>query len=216
MNIRTSCLVLLAALPLAATAQDTKTSSERSAKSSSVAYMDLTELIARFAKRSGKQFIVDPRVRADVPLTGFGADDVDLERLLAILNVHFFVAVDQGAWWIVVPDANARQLAGPVYYDLKFKALDGELVTVLLELKNACTAQLVPILRPMMPQAAHMAADLQSNTLVISDRAANVRRVGAMVERLERAASGQKKCEDWTPPPPPSRPQKDDKDGASR
>ncbi len=201
MSIRACALVLLAALPLAATAEESKTSTERASKRGSVPSMELDALVARVAKRTGKQFIIDPRVRAEVPMIGFDADSVGVEPLLAILRVHGFVAVDNGDFYTVLPDAVARQLAGPLYTDLGFKALDDEIVTVLLEVKNACTAQLVPVLRPLMPQAAHMAADLQTNSLILNDRAANLRRVGAMVERLDRAAPAGKKC---AGPPPPS------------
>jgi general secretion pathway protein D len=209
MNLRT-CALLLAALPLIAAAQDSK-SADPPSNTYAVPSMELTELIARFARRTGRQFIVDPRVRAVVPLTGFGSDDVDLGRLLAILNAHDFVALDEGTHWTVVPDANARQLAGPVYHDLKFKAHGSEVVTVLLELQNACSAQLVPILRPLMPMPAHMAAEPRTNTMVLNDRAANIRRIGEMIERFDRNAPKGKKCEDWPPPPPagapaPSRP----------
>ena len=69
-----------------------------------------------------------------------------------------------------------------------------------------CVAQAVPVLRPLMPQAAHMAADVQSNTLIISDRAANARRIVDMVERLDKAAPAGQKC-----PPDMSPPAKSDK-----
>ena len=108
------------------------------------------------------------------------------------------VAVEVNGVVSVVPDANARQLPVPVYSDLKFKAADDELVNVLLTLKNACSGQLVPVLRPLMPQAAHLAADIQSNTLIIDDRAANVRRIGEMTERLDRAAPAGQKCQPTT------------------
>lgn len=161
-------------------------------------YVDLQELIDRVAKRTGKTFIVDPRVRADVPLAGLDPAKIDYPRLLAILRVNLFVAVEVNGVVSVVPDANARQLPVPVYSDLKFKAADDELVNVLLTLKNACSGQLVPVLRPLMPQAAHLAADIQSNTLIIDDRAANVRRIGEMTERLDRAAPAGQKCQPTT------------------
>jgi general secretion pathway protein D len=55
-------------------------------------------------------------------------------------------------------------------------------------------AHVVPVLRPLMPQAAHMAAFFQSNTLIISDHAANARRIVDMVERLDKASPGDQKC----------------------
>ena len=183
-------------IPLCAAAADP---APAPAAAPNYAIIEIGELIAKVARRTGKQFIVDPRVRADVPLIGLDADRVDYPRLLAILNVNMFATYEAGGLVRVVPDANARQLPIPVTSEVPAKALDDELVTVMLTPKNMCTAQAVPVLRPLMPQAAHMAAYPLSNTLVISDRAANARRLVDMVERLDKAAPAGQKCPEWTP-----------------
>jgi general secretion pathway protein D len=158
----------------------------------------ITELIERVAKKTGRQFVVDPRVRGDVPLAGLDVERVDYARLLAILNVNAFAAVQGKGFVSIVPDANSRQLPTRTHAGLDFKAEDDEIVTVLLVAKNLCVAQAVPILRPLLPQAAHMAAFSQADTLIINDHAANVRRVGEIFERLDRAAPAGQKC--TTPP----------------
>ena len=61
-----------------------------------------------------------------------------------------------------------------------------------MQLRSACTAHMVPILRPMMPQYAHLAAHADINMLIIVDRAANARRIADIVERLEKQAAAQK------------------------
>jgi general secretion pathway protein D len=154
----------------------------------------IEELIERVARRTGRQFVVDPRVRAEVPLTGLDVERVDYERLLAILRVHQFVAIQEKGFVTVVPDAGARQIPVKTYYDLGFKAGDDELVTVLLTAKNLCTAHSVPVLRPLMPQAAHLAALPDANVLIINDRAANARRIGEMFEKLDRLAPAGERC----------------------
>ena len=58
-----------------------------------VSTIPIEELIDRVARRSGRQFVVDPRVRAEVPLTGLDAERVDYDRLLAILRVNQFIAI---------------------------------------------------------------------------------------------------------------------------
>ncbi len=156
--------------------------------------IELTDLIDKVAKRTGKQFIVDARVRATIPKTGLDIAQVDYPRLLAILAVHQFGAYESNGVVKVLPDASARQLPIPVTTEVPPKALDDEYVTVLFQAKNMCTAQAVPVLRPLMPQAAHLAASIQSNTLIISDRAANARRIVDMAERLDRSAPAGQKC----------------------
>jgi general secretion pathway protein D len=179
---------LLMALPIAASAQD---SSKISANAGDV---DLADLIARFAKRTGKQVIIDPRVRAQVPMAGIDPGQLTQEQLLAILDVHQFAMVQSGGIYRVVPDANARQLPTPVFNDLNFKASDYEIVTLLVTPKNTCAMHLVPVLRPLMPQAAHLAAEVQTNTLIVNDRAVNARRIAGLVEQLDKRGKGAKDC----------------------
>src|SRR4029079_17243598 len=67
--------------------------------------------------------------------------------------------------------------------------IDGEsdeLITQVIAVENVNAAQLVPVLRPLMPQAAHMAAYPQGNILILSDRASNVSRVMRIIERIDQ------------------------------
>jgi general secretion pathway protein D len=182
MNVRIAMVAMMLALPLGAVAQEPASSlSPRSD-------IEIYDLIARFAKRTGKQFIVDPRVRAQVPLAGIDPDRITYEKLLAILTVHQYAAVNQGDWTIVVPDANARQLPTPVYTDRNFKTgAPDEIATLVTMVKNVCAAQAVPVLRPLMPQAAHMAAYPETNTLILNDHVSNLHRLVSVIEALERA-----------------------------
>jgi len=189
------------ALPLTAGAQDSASTSGPSTSSrASLPEIDVGDLVARFAKRSGKQFIVDPRVRGPVPLVGMDPDRISYEKLLAILTVNQFVAVAEGDWIIVEPDTNARQLPTPVYTERNFKAgAPDEVVTLILPVKNICAAHVVPVLRPLMPQSAHMAAYPGINTMILSDHASNLHRIVAMIEALERNAPDGNGCADGEP-----------------
>jgi general secretion pathway protein D len=177
---------LLAALPLAAAAQE----------SSKVfpGGMELADLVTRVAKRTGKKIILDPRVRAQVVLAGLEPGEVSYEQLLAILDVHQFAVTETAGVVLIVPDANARQLATATYTDAGFKAADYEIVSLMVTPKKVCASQLVPILRPLMPQAAHLAAEVQTNTLIINDHAVNVRRIAEMVGELDKRSPGKQEC----------------------
>lgn len=151
--------------------------------------IEMVDLIARVAKRTGKQFILDPRVNGTVSTAGLDVKRVDYPRLLAILRVNQLAAYEAGGVVNVLPDANARQFAMPVSTEVSPQALDDEIVTVVVQAKHVCTPQTVPVLRPMMPQAAHLAAFPQSNALIISDRAGNARKILAMLEQLDKQAA---------------------------
>ena len=136
---------------------------------------------------TGKNFIVDPRVRAQVTMLSSTpmSPDAFYEAFLSILQVHGFVAVPSGDVIKIIPDANARQLPAN---DLpsRVSSTSDEIVTQVIAVKNVSAAQLVPILRPLIPQYGHLAAYPASNMLIISDRASNVNRMVRIIERIDQ------------------------------
>ena len=99
--------------------------------------------------------------------------DAFYEAFLSILQVHGYVAVTTGDVIKIVPDASARQYPG---FTSTIGAAADDIVTQVILVENVGAAQLVPILRPLIPQYGHLAAHPGSNMLIISDRANNVSR----------------------------------------
>ncbi|MEX2150757.1 MAG: type II secretion system secretin GspD [Steroidobacteraceae bacterium] len=178
-------LLLAFALPLAAAAQqDTQiTPNYKDA--------DLGQVIEAVSQVTGKNFIVDPRVRAQVTMLSNTpmSPAAFYEAFLAILQVHGFVAVPSGNVIKIMPDATARQLPANDLPD-RVSSTSDEIVTQVLQVRNVSAAQLVPILRPMMPQSAHLAAYPSANMLIISDRASNVSRMTRIVQRIDHTGDG--------------------------
>ncbi|MFO1427126.1 MAG: type II secretion system secretin GspD [Steroidobacteraceae bacterium] len=150
---------------------------------------DITQVIEAVGAATGKSIIIDPRVRAQVTMLSSTpmSPDAFYEAFLALLQVHGFVAVPSGNVIKVIPDANARQVPGN---DLpgRVSTTSDEIVTQVIAVKNISAAQLVPILRPLMPPYAHMAAYPSSNILILSDRANNVSRMLRIVARIDQAS----------------------------
>jgi general secretion pathway protein D len=113
------------------------------------------------------------------------AQDVSYPELLSILGVYGLVVVSDGATLQVVPNAEVRQAPLPVVSPDNIKTLDDEYVTCVIPIRNLVAAQLVPILRPMMPQYGHLAAFADRNALLVVDRSANVRRLVEIIKILE-------------------------------
>lgn len=148
---------------------------------------EIGQVIEAVAAATGKTIIPDVRVRAQVTMlsTTPMTPAQFYEAFLALLQVNQFVAVESGGIIRIVPDANARQL---VNQDLpsRVNGNSEELVTQVIAVKNISASQLVPVLRPLQPQAAHLAAFPGSNILVISDRASNVNRIMRIIERIDQ------------------------------
>ena len=111
--------------------------------------------------------------------------DAFYQAFLALLQVHTFVAVESGGIIRIVPDASARQMPNIDLPD-HIRADSEELITQVVAVENVNAAQLVPVLRPLMPQAAHMAAYPAGNILILSDRASNVARVMRIIKRIDQ------------------------------
>lgn len=145
----------------------------------------LSEVISSVAKRTGKRFIVDRRASVIfVPLVGQEPTKVSYDELLLILDVNGFAAVESGGYVNVVPDAWVRYQPMPLVSD-KEKYPDGQYVTMLVRVHSISAAQLVPLLRPLIPPQGQLSAMPCANTLIIADRFANVRRIEAIVKALD-------------------------------
>jgi general secretion pathway protein D len=148
---------------------------------------DLAQIVEAVSAVTGKNFIIDPRVRAQVTMLSSTSMSADAfyEAFLSILQVHGFVAVPTGDVIKIIPDANARQVPANDLPDRVSSSSD-EIVTQVVAVRNVSAAQLVPILRPLIPQYGHLAAYPASNMLIISDRANNVNRMMRIIKRIDQ------------------------------
>lgn len=153
---------------------------------------DLKQIIEAVSAITGKNFIVDPRVRAQVTMLSAQpmSPDAFYAAFLSILEVHGYVAAPAGNLIKILPDANARQVPGAEIRSGDSDSGD-EIVTQVLTIRNVGAAQLVPILRPLIPQYGHLAAHQESNMLIISDRAANVDRLVRIIQRIDHGADAE-------------------------
>lgn len=145
---------------------------------------DINTIIETVSETTGRNFIVDPRVKGKV--TVISAEPMDSSGLyqtfLSILEVHGFAAIPFGNTTKIVPQNDAKQLGRGV----DAEAYADDLITRALAVQHVAAAQLVPILRPLLPQYGHLAAYAPSNILIISDRQANVDRILDIVRRIDR------------------------------
>lgn len=148
---------------------------------------EVQELIKFVADATGLTFVVDPKVRGKIKVISTEAvDEKQLYDLfLSILEIHGFAAVRQGNVVRVVPDRTARSMPVPVSA-ASSKQDNSEYVTQVIQLDNINAAKLIPILRPLVPQQAHMAAYADSNAIILSDTAANIARIKELIERIDR------------------------------
>jgi len=151
---------------------------------------DIGQIAEAVSMATHKNFIIDPRVRAQVTMLSATpmTPEAFYQAFLAILQVHGFMAAPAGNIVKIIPDANARWMPGD---DLpnRVSSTSDEFVTQVVQVKNVSAAQLVPVLRPLIPQQGHLAAYPASNILIISDRASNVNRMMRIIDRIDLASN---------------------------
>lgn len=150
---------------------------------------DISTLIATVSEVTGKNFIVDPRVKGKVTVVSSSPMNADslYETFLAVLQVQGYAAIPAGDTIKIVPETNARQDGGSYTSSGGGLPMD-EVVTHVYSIQNVSAAQLVPILRPLVPQWGALAAYAPSNMIIISDRAANVQRISRLIEEIDQSS----------------------------
>jgi general secretion pathway protein D len=151
---------------------------------------DINALVESMSVLTKKNFIVDPRVKGRVTIVSSKPmDEKELyEVFLAVLGVHGFAAVPSGEVIKIVPAAGAKQESIPTV-DRQRGVEPDQIVTRIIQVQNVSAAQIVPILRPLIPPQGHLAAYTPTNVLIISDSAANVERVAAIIARIDLASN---------------------------
>jgi general secretion pathway protein D len=179
--LRIGVLAAVLALPVAARAEPVTLNLKDA---------DIGAVIATVSDITGKNFIVDPRVKGKITIVSSRPMDKDevYQIFLSVLDVYGFSAVPAGKVTKIIPDANAKQVAIPTT-DEEAPGRGDEFVTRVIELRNVSAAQLVPILRPLVPQQGHLAAYVPSNMLIVADRASNINRLVNLINRIDLPSS---------------------------
>ena len=194
---RLGCVVLLMSLTGTAYTQSSSPPAESAERVENG--VPITRLIATVAKKTGKKFVVDLRVHGEAELVGQDAATVNYAELLTILHMYGYTAVEYGGYVNVIPDAGARALPAPILTG-KETFPDTEYVSTIISVKNVPVADLVPILRPLIPQNGHLAALPCVNKLIMADTFGNIRRIETLIASLDVGEPYKpQKCEPRSP-----------------
>jgi general secretion pathway protein D len=147
---------------------------------------DLVAVINSVSQITGKNFIIDPRVKGKINVVSskpLNEEEV-YSVFLSILQVHGFATVPTENAIKIIPDATAKQSAAP--FTSANSNPGDQLITRVLQIDHINAAQLVPILRPLVAQQGHLAAYPTTNVLIISDRASNIKRIDRIIAEMDK------------------------------
>ena len=153
---------------------------------------DIESVARTMATITGRNVVVDPRVKGSVnlvterPVTPTAA----LNQFAAVLRLQGFSLVDTGGLYKIVPEADAK-LQGNVVSAGSVSALPASntVVTQIFRLNHESANNLVPVLRPLIGPNNTINVNPGNNSLVITDYADNLQRIGRIIASLDVAGA---------------------------
>ncbi|MDE2254122.1 MAG: type II secretion system secretin GspD [Betaproteobacteria bacterium] len=151
---------------------------------------EIASAVQAVAAATGRNFIVDPRVKGQITLQfekPVSPQHVYL-ALLTQLRLAGYAVVEHEGVFKVVPEADARLQTTPVGVGNTLGAIPGrgdQVVTQIFQLRNQGANNLLPVLRPLISPNNTINVDPGSNALVITDYADNMKRLARIIAGLD-------------------------------
>ncbi|MBJ2243174.1 type II secretion system secretin GspD [Pseudomonas sp. MF6768] len=146
---------------------------------------EIQAVVRALSRATGQQFLVDPRVKGNLTLVSEGQVPAHqaYDMLLAALRMQGFSVVDVGGVARVVPEGDAKLLGGPIYNAASPSGNGMQTRTFRLQYENA--VNLIPVLRPIVSPNNPINAYPGNNSIVITDYAENLARVGQIIAGID-------------------------------
>jgi general secretion pathway protein D len=153
---------------------------------------DIDAVVKAVGEITGRNFLVDPRVRGTVNIVSARPVPKALvyPTLLSALRMQGFAAIETDGVVKIVPEADAKTQASPVQRG-GVTASGDRIVTQVIALRYESAAQLVTVLRPLVTPNNTIAAYIPNNAIIITDYADNVKRIDRIVASLDQPPAGE-------------------------
>ena len=154
---------------------------------------EIDAVVGAFGHFLNKTFIIDPRVRGKITLeTPRAVQPQEAYVLLqTALRVQGFATVESGSIIRVVPEADAKLQPGPVSVGNAPVARGDAIVTQIFRLNYESASNMIAALRPLIAQNNTITAIPGSNSLVITDYAANLQRIARIIATLDSPSTNE-------------------------
>ena len=149
---------------------------------------DLDAVVRAIGHYTGRTFVVDPRVKGTLNLTSERplSRSQALSALTSALRLQGFAIVEVGGISRVVPEADAKFQGGRVDSSgVPPSARGDQVMTHVFRLRYESAANVLPVVRPLVPPNNPVIAYAGSNAIVVTDYADNLRRIEKIIAAID-------------------------------
>ncbi len=152
---------------------------------------DIRAVIAEVSRVTGKNFLIDPRVQGKISIvSSTPMSDKELYQVfLSMLQVSGFSAIPNGQIIKIIPNIDARTQSPDLLSQLKNPPHGDDMMVQVIPVQYVPAEQLVPVLRPLMPQWSSVSAYSPSNMLILSGRANNIQELATIINQVDSSSA---------------------------
>jgi general secretion pathway protein D len=152
---------------------------------------DVRAVIAEVSRVTGKNFIIDPRVQGKVSIvSSTPMSDKELYQVfLSMLQVSGYAAIPSGDITKIVPNIDAKTMSTDLLSQMKNPPIGDDMMVQVIPVHYVPSEQLVPVLRPLMPQWSNVSAYGPSNMLILSGRASNIKQLANIIKQVDNSSA---------------------------
>jgi general secretion pathway protein D len=182
--------VVQPAAPIVATVPSQKPEKSPEGRLWNLQDADILSVINEVSLETGKNFVIDPRVSGKISLVSskpIKPQEV-YEVFLSVLGLLGYSAIASGNVVKIVPNMESGEMATHIATN-KAPGRGDEVVVRIIPLENTSAVQLLPVVRPMLPQWSNISAYAPGNVLILIGHAANLQRIVSVIQNIDNKAS---------------------------
>lgn len=152
---------------------------------------NIRAVIAEVSRVTGKNFVIDPRVQGNISIiSSTPMSNHELYQVfLSVLQVSGYAAIPNGDIIKIVPNIDAKTLSTDLLNEIRNPPKGDDMMVAVVPVHYVSAEQLVPVLRPLMPQWSNVSAYAPSNMLILSGRANNIKSLANIIKQVDTSSS---------------------------
>lgn len=152
---------------------------------------DIRAVIGEVSRVTGKNFVIDPRVQGKISIVSSTpmSDDELYQVFLSVLQVSGYAAIPNKGIIKIIPNIDAKTQSPDISNGLGHPPKGDDWMVAVVPVHYVPADQLVPVLRPLMPQWSSVSSYAPSNMVILSGRANNIKSLASIIKQVDSSTS---------------------------